>query len=397
LHKSEICNNQSAINFAVTDAGTHQAYIVASVKHLKNPDVAAESLYSRIAEMLKEREMEIVHERIFGSLGKASLILKTRSETMLSQGISPDNPVTYIQGNPPWGEGLAGIIIRAVSSSGQGRDVWTITDNSVPCGKGWQLNGIKYLILQNIQGEADSADSIQTRTVRAQRMFERANRILNQQGASYKNVIRTWIYLSDILEWYDEFNGVRNSTYRDFGIMPGQNSHLFLPASTGIQGTVLSGAPVAMDILAVGPGEDSHQMIKRMSSTRQIEAYQYYSAFSRGLIIHEPEISIIQVSGTAAIDEEGQSIYPGDIRGQIDYTFDAVDTLVRQEDASLEDVCAATVFVKRPEDIHIFQEMAGSRGLEDFPCVCVVADICRKELLFEIDAEVVIRKGSKGD
>ena len=76
-----------------------------------------------------------------------------------------------------------------------------------------------------------------------------------------------------------------NRTYHDFGIMPGQNSHLFLPASTGIQGTVLNGAPVTMDLLAVVPGGDSKPMIKRMSSTRQIEAYHYESAFSRGLLI----------------------------------------------------------------------------------------------------------------
>ena len=31
---------------------------------------------------------------------------------------------------------------------------------------------------------------------------------------------------------------------------------------------------------------------------------------------------------------------------------------------------------------------AASRGLDDFPGVCVVADVCREELLFEIDAEV---------
>jgi enamine deaminase RidA (YjgF/YER057c/UK114 family) len=383
------------VNLTIKKAGPHQAYIIASVTHHINPDVAAESLYSRIAEVLKEREMEIVHERIFGSLGKASLLLKKRAEMFRSQGISPDNPVTYIQGNPPWGEGLAGIIIRAVSSTGQGSGVRSITDSSVPCGRGWQLNGTKYLILQNIQGDPDKSDSIQTRTVQAQRMFERADRILSQHGASYKDVVRTWIYLSDILAWYDEFNEVRNRTYRDFGIMPGQNSHLFLPASTGIQGTILNGAPVTMDLLAVVPGEDSQPLIKRMSSTRQIEAYHYYSAFSRGLLIHEPEVSMIQVSGTAAIDEDGQSLYPGDIRGQIDYTFDAIDALIRQEDASLEDVYAATVFVKRSEDIHIFREMAGSRGLDNFPCVCVVADICRKELLFEIDAEAVIQKSKQ--
>jgi enamine deaminase RidA (YjgF/YER057c/UK114 family) len=321
--------------------------------------------------------------------------MTTRAETFRSQGISPDNPVTYIQGNPPWGDGLAGIIIRAVSSSGQGRDVWTITDSSVPCGRGWQLNGTKYLILQNIQGEADDADLMQTRTVQAERMFERADRILKQHGATYKHVVRTWIYLSDILAWYEDFNEIRNRTYHNFGIMPGQNSHLFLPASTGIQGTVLNSSPASMDLLAVIPGADSQPMVKSMSSSRQIEAYHYYSAFSRGLLIREPEILEVQVSGTAAIDEDGQSLYPGDVRGQIDYTFDAIDALIRQEAASLEDVCAATVFVKHPEDVHIFREIAVSRGLEDFPCVCVVADICREELLIEIDAEAMVRKSKK--
>ena len=31
--------------------------------------------------------------------------------------------------------------------------------------------------------------------------------------------------------------------------------------------------------------------------------------------------------------------------------------------------------------------MAAERGLEDLPAVCVVADVCRDELLFEMDAE----------
>jgi hypothetical protein len=31
--------------------------------------------------------------------------------------------------------------------------------------------------------------------------------------------------------------------------------------------------------------------------------------------------------------------------------------------------------------------MATDRGLADFSDVCIVADVCREELLFEIDAE----------
>jgi hypothetical protein len=52
--------------------------------------------------------------------------------------------------------------------------------------------------------------------------------------------------------------------------------------------------------------------------------------------------------------------------------------------------------VKRPEYAEVFWEVAVDRGLENFPAVCVVADVCREELLFEIDAEAVVeKKGSR--
>jgi len=39
-------------------------------------------------------------------------------------------------------------------------------------------------------------------------------------------------------------------------------------------------------------------------------------------------------------------------------------------------------------------EMAADLGLADFPAVCIMADVCKEELLFEIDAEAAVRKGS---
>ena len=83
-------------------------------------------------------------------------------------------------------------------------------------------------------------------------MLERAERILRENGASYKDVVRTWFYLSDILGWYAAFNKVRNEKYGEFGIMPGPGDReLLLPASTGIQGETPSGAACAMDLIAV--------------------------------------------------------------------------------------------------------------------------------------------------
>ena len=102
------------------------------------------------------------------------------------------------------------------------------------------------------------------------------------------------------------------------------------------------------------------------------------------------------MSGTAAIDEQGRSLYPGDVRAQIDCTFDKIAALIGQEGATLTDIAAACVFVKRPEDALVYQERAAARGLENLPAVVMVADVCREELLFEIDAEVAFDPSRRG-
>jgi enamine deaminase RidA (YjgF/YER057c/UK114 family) len=135
--------------------------------------------------------------------------------------------------------------------------------------------------------------------------------------------------------------------------------------------------------------------ISRLTNPSQLDAFRYGSAFARASVVRNGSTALIEVSGTAAIDEHGVSLYPGDIRAQIDCTFDKVQALLEQEDAGLSDICAATVFIKQPEFAEIFYEMAATRGLENFPCVCSVADVCREELLFEIDAEAVVRREAK--
>ena len=226
-------------------------------------------------------------------------------------------------------------------------------------------------------------------------MFERAGRILRDNGASYKNVARTWLHLSKILEWYPDFNKARSEKYGEFGIMPGPgDSTLLLPASTGIGANMPSGAAASMDLLAVKENDHIPSAIKKLSNRKQLDAFRYGAAFSRGAVIRENDVDIIQISGTAAIDEHGVSLYPGDICSQINCTFDRIETLLDQEGAGLKDIAAATVFVKCPEYAPVFWKMAADRGLDDCPAVCIVADVCREELLFEIDAEAGLRKQS---
>lgn len=388
-----IACRQDTTAFSATWAGQGQAFLVASVRSPDDGLQAARESYIHIAEALKEHQLEIVHERVFGSLSLEVSIMAARHRALLSCGIPSSNPVTYIEGNPLWGEGLAGIIIHAVSSDSVD-DVWTIMDGENPCGRGWRRNGSTYLMLQNINRQDDGSRENESRPLPVRRMLDRAERILHENGASYGDVVRTWFYLSDILGWYAAFNKVRNEKYGEFGIMPGPgDGDLLLPASTGIRGDTSSGAAAAMDLIAVVGESGCRPPVRQLTNTAQLDAFRYGSAFSRGALIQESDVSLIEVSGTAAIDQRGRSLYPGDIRSQINCTLDKIKTLLSQEGAGLTDICAATVFVKRPEYSEVFWEVAAGRGLENFPAVCVVADVCREELLFEIDAEAVGRKG----
>jgi len=430
---SAIQGRSGLISFHLTEE-EGRAFIVASIKSPADTREAASLSYTQIAEVLSERGMAILHERIFGSLSVERDVMSARTQAFTSFGISPDSPITYVEGNPPWGKGFAGVIIHAVKADA----IWTVIDRGVPCGCGWKLNGETHLVLQNIQAFNSKPSDHTSKAHQARLMLENSERILRENGASYRDVVRTWFYLSDILGWYAAFNKVRNKKYGEFGIMPGSgNRELLLPASTGIEGNFSTGAACAMDLIAVignnedgrnthlnthltissrqgrdndhpspvvgeGKGEGEHLIttrpsIKRLTNPSQVDAFRYGSAFARGSVIKNGSTDIIEVSGTAAIDEHGVSLYPGDIRAQIDSTFHKVQHLLAQEDAGLENICAATVFVKKQEFAEIVYEMAAARGLEDFPCVCIVADVCREELLFEIDAEAVVKTGARDE
>jgi len=368
-----------------TEAGEGQVFLVASVFGEEEASRAARDAYSRIAEALSRRSMTIVHERIFGSLGAEAIVLRERKDALFMQQVPSGGPITYIAADPPWGEGFSGVIIRAVSSKDTD-DVWTIMDDDVPCGRGWRRSGVTYLQLQNIQEQGGS------RPDQVRGILESAEGILRRNGATYKDVARTWFYLSDILDWYPEFNEARNRKYAEFGIMPGLgDGRLLFPASTGVGADAPSGAAASMDLLAVVSSDETKLPVRKLTNQGQLDAFRYGAAFSRGAVIEENDVKLIEVSGTAAIDEHGVSLYPGDIRSQIDCTLDKIAMLLGQEGAGLADICAATVFVKRPEYAEVFRQVAADRGLADLPAVCVVADVCREELLFEIDAEAIVR------
>jgi enamine deaminase RidA (YjgF/YER057c/UK114 family) len=52
----------------------------------------------------------------------------------------------------------------------------------------------------------------------------------------------------------------------------------------------------------------------------------------------------------------------------------------------MDDICQATVFLKHREDLDRLTPILSARGLDGLPMVCTIDDVCRDDLLVEIDA-----------
>ena len=372
------------------------AFITVSVKNPKATlGQTVEGIYQKLSQIIKEDNLHIVLERQFGRIEDYEEIQRVRNAVLQAEAIDHTLPITFIQGLPEWGSGLAGIQIRAVKLDGPNDEVWTIYDDGIACGRGWHYDSTSYIILQDIHGN-DPNDADNSREAQTTRMFEKANRLLKEQGATYRDVARTWIYLDNILEWYDSFNIVRTGLYKSYGLILDDSQQspevdqLYLPASTGILGSNPYSASGIMDVLAIVRKEGSELEVEPNTGTKQKSAFRYGSAFARAMNLREPGCTQILVSGTASIDDEGHSIYLNDTREQIKKTFQVVAALVGKEGATLNDICKATAFVKCKADVPIYHEVLSELGLENMPVVCVVADVCREELLFELDAVAVV-------
>ena len=376
--------------------GDQNLYLTASVtdkpKDLKK---TVADIYNELTKILLKAEMQIVHERLFGNISIKEEITNARQQVMDAAGIKDDLSLTYIEGKPCWGVGLSGLQIRAVHPEGSDENVWTIYDNNEACGRGWKQNGNTFLMLHNIHGVNASKYYDDLRKSQTKHMFDRAETVLKSQGAEYKNVVRTWIYLSDILDWYDHFNEVRNEKYKQLKMLPDSNNgflaeDIYMPASTGIEGNNPMQAAGVMDVLAVIPHEDYKREVRQTAGVKQKSPYRYKSAFSRATSVYDKGIKHVLVSGTAAIDDKGISLYENDARAQIIKTTEVVENLMKNEGATMHDIYEATIFLKNAKDLPLYKKVVEEIGLSEIPQVIMVADVCRDELLFEMDASVAI-------
>jgi hypothetical protein len=114
--------------------------------------------------------------------------------------------------------------------------------------------------------------------------FDLVEQVLERARWSFPDVCRTWFYLHHILDWYGEFNQIRNQTFDHHGLFS-KSCPRPIPASTGVYGRNLGGNWCTLDLLAIRARQGSKLEIQRLSNPQQNEAPEYGSAFSRGLCV----------------------------------------------------------------------------------------------------------------
>ena len=107
--------------------------------------------------------------------------------------------------------------------------------------------GITHLLLSGTASIGPQGETLYTGDFRAQlwRTYHNLTRLLESQGASWPDVVRTTCYLRDIERDYAEFNAIRNEFFRALGLNP-------FPASTAIQARICrSDLLVEIEALAI--------------------------------------------------------------------------------------------------------------------------------------------------
>lgn len=306
-------------------------------------------------------------------------------------------PVTTVVTQPPIGGAALGI------------ELWAVGGNNVrlerisPGTLAVESDGIRWIYCGGVRGETDAAGPYEEATA----AFRHMGRQLGLAGVGFEQVVRTWIYINQITEGpegqqrYQELNRARTDFYRDLrfggGLRgPGVPEHIY-PASTGIgtSGNGLDLACVALD------SRRADVFIVPLENPRQTPACAYetrYSPqspkFARAMAVVQGRFISTLVSGTASI-VDAKTVHPGDIVRQTEQTLDNIERLIGPDNfarhgldgagATLGNVAKVRVYVKHLADYGACRAVV-ERRLPGVPAMYLHADVCRPDLLVEIEA-----------
>lgn len=305
--------------------------------------------------------------------------------------------VAFIPQRPCGGRRLA-IELWGVKSGGKTFGIERIDDstNILHCGD---------FRLVQLAGHFSAATGGTFKTA-AMDAFRSIEERLARRGCRLEDVVRTWFYLGNINESengeirYKQLNSARDEVYRERRFVAerlpsGWNAPVF-PASTGVGA---DGDGLSFSCLAVA-GERPGLTVFPLENPQQTPAYEYDARFgdkspkfARAMTLLDGGRALTFISGTASITT-ADSKHRDDIERQTRQTLDNIAALVSADNfsrhdfpdlgATLDDLLCARVYLKRAGDFERVSAICRER-LGSLPVAYLICDICRPELLVEIE------------
>jgi enamine deaminase RidA (YjgF/YER057c/UK114 family) len=265
---------------------------------------------------------------------------------------------------------------------------WLFDEHGAVCGAKWETPDARYLLL----GALSPADTSAPRDQQAAAAWLLLQKRLESAGFTLGNLVRTWFFNDHILDWYADFNRVRNAFFNEHNIFG-----TLVPASTGVGACNAARAALSLDALAIAPKRKSSgggMRIEAVASPLQCAAHDYKSAFSRAVECTSTQTPAatggsrhLLVSGTASIGPDGKTAHPGDLDAQIDLSLRVVGAILKSRGMDWRNTSRAILYFPKIEWMSRWEARREALGLPPIPGIFAHCDICRDDLLFEIEMD----------
>jgi hypothetical protein len=259
-------------------------------------------------------------------------------------------------------------------------------------------NGETKILVGNVQSNSNHSCKINS-----EKAFEGLIHIFTEVQFPIKSIVRQWNYLENILGFdgeqqrYQEFNDVRSGVYGT------AFDALGYPAATGIG---MNRGGVIVEFVAVKSNEVES---KPVDNPEQIAAHDYSEKvlvgeecvlkttpkFERARYFGFQDKKLIFISGTASITGEKTVGIDNPVK-QTEVTIQNIQRLYSEEvlaGLSKDKLTAkyghARIYVKNRKD-YLSIKKTFEAHFGKMPVVYIIADICRNNLLVEIEGKVVL-------
>lgn len=334
---------------------------------------AVSAVFHRVAERLAAEEADVLSVMLYGSMAARDTIERAMVEALGPVGW----PLTWVEGASCAGAPLAGVQVFAAS----GWPVTRVRLGSRVVASVFEDGGARHCLLG---GFGPNSAALRA-PAQVQQMFGNLECALDLAGFELGDVVRTWFYNDDILAWYGDFNRVRNEHYAPVKWRTGS-----LPASTGVAGKNPAGAALAVAAWAMRPLE-AGVGAREVGSPLQCPAPAYGSSFARAMEIDSGGWRRLLVSGTASIHPGGQTAWIGNPKKQVDLTMEVIAAILDSRGMDFRDTTRATAYFQHPLFTPYFDRWCDARDLRHVPVVYVHCDICREDLLFELELDACVK------